>query len=258
MNGLLLPDVTLCSASSVNVAATISAMQHCLDRMAFADAVLFTDVAPVALDHRIRWVRIERLHSAADYSRFMLGEVGQHVASSHCLIVQWDGFVIDPQAWDPRFLEFDYIGAVWPQFEEHRVGNGGFSLRSRKLLQVLADPAFADSHPEDLAICRSARPWLEQRHGIRFADPETAARFSYERERAKGATFGFHGAFNLPTAVGADAFWTIYRTLDHRGPVFHDARALVGRLFKGPYGTVRVLRFLLDGLRDWLAARLGP
>jgi len=62
-----------------------------------------------------------------------------------CLLVQPDGFVINPDKWDNQFFEYDYIGAPWEQVphsyldpwgKPHRVGNGGFSFRSKKLLDV--------------------------------------------------------------------------------------------------------------------------
>lgn len=249
MARLDLRDVTLVAASSVNIAATIAAMRRCLDHATFGDAILFADGALGDPGRGLRHVEIAPLRNAADYSHFMIRRLGDHVATSHCLIVQWDGFILAPEAWDPAFLDFDYIGAVWPQFSVDRVGNGGFSLRSRRLLRALADPAFPDDHPEDLAICRTGRAWLEARHAIRFADPATAARFSYERLREADRSFGFHGVFNLPGAIGADGFWRTYRTLDHRGPVFHDVWLLCGLLMRRPRHWIRAVRLLLDFVR---------
>src|SRR6185503_18873241 len=117
--------------------------------------------------------------------------------------VQWDGFVIDAGSWREQFLEFDYIGAPWLQFADgYDVGNGGFSLRSRRLLEACAGADFIPSHPEDVAICRTNRPMLEKMHGIRFADAQLAETFAFERT-APRPSFGFHGAFNLAPTVGA-------------------------------------------------------
>jgi hypothetical protein len=54
------------------------------------------------------------------------------------------------------------------------------------------------SHPEDICICIHNREYLQQQHGIRFAPPELAEHFAYERLPPTGPTFGFHGLFNLP------------------------------------------------------------
>ena len=31
----------------------------------------------------------------------------------HVLLIQWDGFVVNPSAWSDEFLDFDYVGARW-------------------------------------------------------------------------------------------------------------------------------------------------
>ena len=67
----------------------------------------------------------------------MLQELHDHISTAHALCIQWDGYVLNAQAWDASFLDYDYIGSVWPQFGDgHRVGNGGFSLRSKRLLEA--------------------------------------------------------------------------------------------------------------------------
>ena len=101
-----------------------------------------------------------------------------------------------------RFMHYDYIGAAWNHYPvgDQRVfqGNGGFSLRSRRLMEVVAtDPAIRRRHPEDRRICRDYRPHLEQAHGIRFAPEDVARRFSIEgygqTNRTHTTEFGFHG-----------------------------------------------------------------
>ncbi len=250
MAKLNLPTVTLCAATSVNVMATISALRACLAQIGFADCILMTDAeVPAGIDG-IRVVPITKLHSSRDYSEFMIRKLVDHVQSSHCLIVQWDGFVLDAANWDPHFLDYDYIGAYWPQFDDHDVGNGGFSLRSRKLLEGCKDPAFQFSHPEDVAICRNNRPMLESRHGILFADKSIAERFSFERSAAEAPAFGFHGVFNMIPALGAEKFWTIYRTLDEASTAFADFSRLFRLLGSGPKAITRRLHLTTDRLAD--------
>ena len=77
--------------------------------------------------------RIAPIRSRAAYSQFVLKELGAHIATDYALVVQWDGYVIDGDAWADEFWNYDYIGARWPHVQgEFRVGNGGFSLRSEK------------------------------------------------------------------------------------------------------------------------------
>jgi hypothetical protein len=247
---LRLSDVTLCAATSVNVAATISALQHCLDQIDFGECLLFTDAETIEADTRIRPVYVPSLSSASAYSEFMLAELASFITSSHCLVVQWDGFVIDAGQWEPAFLEFDYIGAPWPQFHDgHDVGNGGFSLRSRRLLEACTQPGFRKLHPEDVAICRLNRDYLESKFAIRFADRVVADRFAFERAAPVARTFGFHGVFNIIPALGADRFWQVYRSLDDRSTAWLDYALLMRQLGSGHQATWRRMRLSLDRLK---------
>ena len=250
MAKLDLPTVTLCAATSVNVPATIAALEACLEQVTFADCCLFTDADVTTASKGIRIVPIERLTSASAYSDFILKRLADHVRTPHCLVVQWDGFVLDAGCWDPGFLAFDYIGAPWPQFDDaHCVGNGGFSLRSRKLLAACQDPEFRSGHPEDVAICRVNRPLLESRHGIRFADKKTAERFSFERSATGEPTFGFHGIFNMIPVLGAGRFWKVYRTLDDPSTALVDFATLLRQLGSGRFALRRRARLTLARLR---------
>jgi hypothetical protein len=181
----------------VNPALAARALAISLQRCDFGDAILFTD-APV--EGPFRTVAIERLSSRADYSRFVLKELAHHVATPFALVIQWDGYVVDPDAWLPEFLRYDYIGAKWPWHRDGcTVGNGGFSLRSRRLLEACADPRLhlAPELGEDVIVCRRYRRSLEVEFGVRFAPEPVAERFSHERVPPVGPTFGFHGLFNL-------------------------------------------------------------
>lgn len=245
-----LPDVTLCAASSVNIDATISALTASMAHVQFADCLLFTDVPIQVTDKRIKLVKVDRLHSARSYSAFILDQLGHHIETSHCLVVQWDGHVVDAGRWDPAFLAFDYIGARWPQFHDgHDVGNGGFSLRSRRLLLACQSARFANAHPEDVAIGRTHRPWLEEL-GMRFADQITADRFSAERIGVPSNCFGFHGVWHLPAVLGVEQFWEIYRTLDARGTIQRDFVTLLKQVLSGRGGVSRALRLLADQAID--------
>lgn len=243
---LALPQVTLCAVTSVNVAATLHALEASLARIDVTAARLFTD-RPVASVHSgITVVPIAPIRSAQAYSDFLLTRLVDHVDTSHCLVVQWDGHVIDASRWRPEFLDYDYIGARWPQFADgHDVGNGGFSLRSRRLMALGRDPAFRNAHPEDVAIGRVNRTWLEGQ-GMRFAPRALADLFSAERASDVGASFGYHGAWLMPQVLGARAFFELYRTLDDRGTIRHDFAAIVRQVAAGPGGAGRALRLMRD------------
>lgn len=132
------------------------------------------------------------------YSEFMIKRLHEYVDTSHVLVIQADGYIQNPFAWQNEWLEYDYVGSCWDWYNERQVGNGGFSLRSKKLLQVLAKMPIDNYHPEDAVICRELRPGLEQQ-GIRFAPVEVAKKFSIEAYgimpplNKYDGEFGFHG-----------------------------------------------------------------
>lgn len=244
---LSLPQITLCAVSSVNVAATIHAMEASLEKVDFGAAKLFTD-ADIRSDHPdIIVVPIARLTSSAAYSDFLLSVLADHIETSHCLVVQWDGYVLDARRWRADFLTYDYIGASWPQFDDgHDVGNGGFSLRSRKLMNVCRDPAFQPHHLEDVAIGRINRSWLESQ-GIRFAPTRSADLFSTERSGDLSRSFGFHGAWLMPRVMGLDAFWRLYLGLDDRHTIRHDFLTIVRQF--GLRHWKRAIQMIMDQKR---------
>ena len=111
-----------------------------------------------------------------------------------------DREVFEKKFFDVEFLKYDYIGAPWPQFEMRNVGNGGFSLRSKRLIESAALLASkrTSGEAEDLFICRSIGEELENKFSIRFANSSVASQFSFEAPLSRRETFGFHGFLNLP------------------------------------------------------------
>ncbi len=211
MTRAALTTTTLCIVDTFTHALAERAVALCLAQADFADAIFVSDRAPAVSG--IRHIPIAPLESREAYSRFVIKDLLEHLRSEHVLLVQWDGYIVNPDAWTDEFLGYDYIGARWGFHRDgHDVGNGGFSLRSRRLLEALQDPEINAFEPEDDMICRRFRPMLESRHGIRFAPGDLADRFSFETTRPTTAPFGFHGLFNmwkflsdeeLPAFVGA-------------------------------------------------------
>jgi len=248
---LHLPQVTLCAVTSVNVAATMRALEASLRQVRFGACKLLTDAQVLPTHPEMEVVRIAPLRSSAAYSAFMLASLLDYVATSHCLVAQWDGHVLDAGRWRDAFLEYDYVGASWPQFDDgHDVGNGGFSLRTRRLMELCRDPIFVPVHPEDLAIGRTNRAWLE-REGMRFAPRDLADSFAAERSGDPLSAFGYHGVWNMPRAIGTEAFWQVYRQLDERGTLQRDFGSLLRDVVRGPGGVGRMSRMIAD---RWLGA----
>lgn len=192
-----IPEITICAVDCAHPQLAARALALSTAECRFGDAILFS-THPVP--GPFRSVPVEPISSRGEYSQFILTRLAAYVNTPFVLIVQWDGYVITPNRWRSEFLAYDYIGAVWPWHPEgSNVGNGGFSLRSTKLLTLAAnDPLSApDGANEDEVICRIYREWLEREHGIQFAPPQVANQFAYERCVQEEPTFGFHGLFNM-------------------------------------------------------------
>lgn len=253
----VLPNVTLIAVTSVNIAATIAALDASMQQVAFGAAKLLSDRVTAPLSGQAEWVRIAPLTSARAYSKFVLNDLVDHVGTSHCLLVQWDGHVLSGDRWQADFLEYDYIGASWPQFiDGHDIGNGGFSLRSRALLEACREPGFRRSHPEDLAIGRHNRAFLEAR-GLRFAPRSLADAFSAERSGNPFTSFGYHGVWHMPRVLGLEPFWRLYGELDEHTSLRHDFRSILWQVARGRGGARRAYRMIRDRVRDDARSRNG-
>jgi hypothetical protein len=188
-------DTTLVCVDCRYYELAAEALSRTLQRCRFDRALFLTD-GEVEV-RGVETVAIAPISSAGQYSRFMIKELDRYVDTGFALIVQYDGFVLNGACWSEQFLEYDYVGAPWAGADGMTVGNGGFSLRSKKLLRASQDPQIEQLHPEDIALCRTYRPLLEGRHGVRFAPAEVARRFSFESLPAAEPTFGFHGIDHL-------------------------------------------------------------
>jgi len=205
---LNLSNVTLLCVETRDPELAHWAIDRCLAGTRFAKVVLITNIDLV--NHRrsdIEYTQAPPIATTKDYSNLLLTGIDQFVMGSHALVIQWDSFITHPNLWRNEFLDYDYIGPVWPHHPETTVGNGGFSLRSVKLLQAIKRPGFIKRHPEDYCICADNKDFLEKECGIQFAPSEVAEQFAVERSEWHDA-FGFHGFFNFGRVLGDEQLIT--------------------------------------------------
>ena len=195
-------DTTLCCVDCSYHDLAIHALKHSMGRCNFDRVVFLTD-RTFDLEG-VEVVRIEKISSLEGYSHFMLKNLNDFIQTGHVLVIQYDGYVLDARQWTDNFLDYDYIGARWPGSGANRIGNGGFSLRSKRLLKALQDARCRPFAPEDAAICIEYRPMLQREYGIKFAPEFLADRFSFEGIPRAAGTFGFHGSGHLVAIAGKD------------------------------------------------------
>jgi len=210
---LQLPTVSLVAVTGLNPSGAIRALKISMENIHFHENILIAHEKPADLPYGITFKACEPTDlqskdkkNTNDYSKFMAYRLHEYITSDYALIVHNDAYVLRPKKWIKEFLEYDYIGAPWPKnihFTNEkvnvRVGNGGFSLRSKRLLNVLNELQlpFTDNGTgyfnEDGILCVYYRKQLET-SGIHFAPVNIAAKFSLEIvcEESTFTPFGYH------------------------------------------------------------------
>ena len=205
-----LETVTLIGIDCIDLDRLRLAMDICQQEFEFADVKILSSLKT----SQENVVAIKKINSLEEYSKFAISELDNYVETPHVMIVQHDGFILNPKQWTDEFLKYDYIGAPWLvadwsvknfDFPEELlgklvVGSGGFSLRSKKLTSLCSklykEKKLGRIHPEDTAIGVYNRKLFED-NGINIAPVDVAKKFSFEGETDESnkwnGQFGFHG-----------------------------------------------------------------
>ncbi|MEH1890685.1 MAG: DUF5672 family protein [Nostoc sp.] len=226
INKINLQNTTLVTISSVDMELTLLSLVISNLNANFKRVLFFTseeiDQKYLEFFPQLEIIKIAPIENLVEYSRFVIKELNSFIDTEFCLVTQGDGFIINPQLWSEEFFNYDYIAAPWRKqipvvnsqgktvdildSTKNRVGNGGFSLRSKKLLEVSSQLDFdnikTSSLSEDLIICHYFYNWFKNQD-IKFAHLEIAVKFSFEQpiEEIENFswknTFGFHGKTSL-------------------------------------------------------------
>ena len=209
-------NISICH--EVQLKQTLAAMKFSRTKIEFGHNVIITDA-----DYSDSSIEVINIGSKIDlslYNKLCIENLHEFFKTDFCLISQWDGFVIDANRWNDNFLNYDYIGAPWGYEIEQPIGNGGFSLRSRKFVEVSKEFIYTPNQskwlsanqekcfkvvPEDWFLCYNKLEDLKK-EGVKFPSRELALKFSVEHPSQKQPfnrddvktykSFGFHGDFN--------------------------------------------------------------
>ncbi len=185
---------------------SIKAVERCKALCDFTEVKLLTSL-PIEYEHK---VEIQPLPTLVDYSIFMLKKLHEYISTPHMLVIQSDGWILNPSAWEPDWINFDYMGPLFNQFDYQ--GVGGFSFRSNKLMKAMSDyypywdgtaseteriQAIVANY-EDGAIALAYREDLVSK-GFKFPSLEQASRFAQggnpNNHYYVPKPFGFHGSW---------------------------------------------------------------
>ena len=143
---LQLPDVTLVAVDTRSHALTRLALDKCKQFVDFGDVQFHTD-KPDFMEALETYVKTPFFQELTHVAAWCWYGVPQTIKTSHVLFIHWDSWILDPTAWTDDFLTYDYIGAPWEWHKDGMtVGNGGFCLRSKKLMDFLVE------HKEDYPL----------------------------------------------------------------------------------------------------------
>jgi hypothetical protein len=196
-----LPTVDLVITEGVEAQNIVKATLKTCQGLEFRRVILFAPACPKEIEHLVTEFHVKHWNYVA-WNEFMLLELSSFIPDGHVLNIHRDGYVLNPHAWQSKFLDYDYIGAPWDYDYGVTVGNGGFSLRSKKFLDHCTGYTHYKSQPSNA--------WSAEDHfmfringqlvidaGLKIAPPELAAQFSKEGNRKYGyiwnGQFGFHG-----------------------------------------------------------------
>lgn len=191
-------NVILVAFGSTKVKETTKAIKHCQNLVSFYDTIYLTD--SIINEENIKHIPTRNIPSIKDYQKFIVNESAEIILSSipdsfsgHFLCINWDGFIVNTDAWSDEFLEYDYIGAPWP-FWNNIVGNGGFCLKSKKFLitQYKICKNYNVINNEDVELCITFRKSFEQEN-CKYANDTIGYKFSTEiGDYYNYRSFGFH------------------------------------------------------------------
>jgi Protein of unknown function (DUF5672) len=192
-------DVTLVTIETMYHGLAKRAMEETLKRLPIKNVVVFSDKDFLPGS---KFVQIEH-GDMFSYCQRLLKGMAEHIDTTHMIFQQWDAMAHRDDGWRDYFLLNDYIGAVWPwRPSPDNVGNGGFSLRSRRLLDELQAPhlqmnIFGEHGvQEDNYISLVWRKELESK-GIVYAPSPVADQFSIELSPTGEKAMAHHGLWNI-------------------------------------------------------------
>lgn len=153
----------------------------------------------------VRFIYTEPL-SYFDYNKWCLHNLSDYVTTDFGLLFQDDGYPLNPEMWRDEFLEYDYVGAPLP-LDTHimfntneRIGGGGFTLRSKKLMEYTKTISYPDHYGrydnEDTIIVMKNRDKIVE-NGMKICPHNIARHFviqnAIDDQHTLYNTFGYHG-----------------------------------------------------------------
>jgi len=207
---LNLPKVTLLVLHIWGKPFPIEGLEACMKHANFAEVRMLSHEP--FYHPEIKWYKTPKIETMEQYSLYFIREIWKCFDTEFCMTTHADGFIINPESWTDEFLNYDYIGAPWAfygsRFRDKKsqpgIGNGGFSLRSKKICKYVSDNYYLINDNEDKYysnVLDCAKP-----NYIKYPPVDLALQFAQETMLDKNIKpFGFHN-FKTPGCNGG-IYW---------------------------------------------------
>ena len=186
------------------------ALEDTIKHVEFGEVLIVTDKPEAIKIPGATYVTVEDWPRKIDWCRYNWFELPQYINTDQTLLIQWDSWIYDPTVWQDEWLKYDYVGAPWWYSDSYNVGNSGFCLKSRHLMDWVAARKYkypVTTSAEDALLSRRYRPQLEQEGNFLWAPNEVALDFAFEvvRRSKNHRTFGFHALPNWRFVLDGEA-----------------------------------------------------
>lgn len=234
--------ISLVSISNINHKLVEFSINKSCETKKFDEVLVFSDKPLAKIKYDYTYHNIDEVMSKLAtmpweknsftldvYNDFLMKGLVNFINTDHIISIHYDGFCVNADEWTDEYLEYDYVGSPthkkWfplaNSLHDHGVydqypngwytGGGGFSLRSKKLLQALQDPEITPfisntnfQRCEDWCIAVKHKELLIKKYGIKFAPLDLSLQFSTELLTGLNFSFGFHGWENVPLFLSQD------------------------------------------------------
>lgn len=201
-------DLSRCTLLFVETRAheiTTRVIDDCRSKATFGEVVVYTDKPDLIRTPDVRLIPCIDFPNKKLAGQFYYSRAMETVETDFALMLEWDAGIFDPTKWRADFFDYDYIGAPWvrPAGDHFDVGNGGFTLMSRKLGQFAVTNSRRFPVYTDWDFCRFQRPAYEAA-GFIWPNAKLASYFAWELGPRNPEHFGYHGTFTWPEVLPKD------------------------------------------------------
>jgi len=126
---------TLLIIDCLKYGRAVTSLKKSMEKCSFDRVIFFTDIELEV--EGVEVITIAPIKSKDEYSFFVLKDLFRYITTDFILLQQWDSWILESEEFDDRLYEVDYAGALWPEQDSLRNGNGGFSWRSKRLLDAV-------------------------------------------------------------------------------------------------------------------------